>query len=128
MRNAKDKCILKGDFFSDGTDMRVTGVGIGTRVGTPSVFSKVSFWLDTDGDRTVDTMAGEATPPAIGNQIWIASLANGGVTIPADSKTYFEIHADMASSTVDNPAIVQVGMSNLEVEDPATGTSLGWCV
>jgi len=90
--------------------------------------SNYSLWVDTDGDRVVDTVleTGIATQS---DQITFAELAGGGYVLPKEQTVVFEVHGDVASS-LQTVATLQLrfdtgaSVTYLEAEKLTDGTSL----
>ncbi|MDD4287418.1 MAG: S-layer homology domain-containing protein [Candidatus Peribacteraceae bacterium] len=90
--------------------------------------SNYSLWVDTDGDRVVDTVleTGIATQS---DQITFAELAGGGYVLPKEQTIVFEVHGDVASSLQTTTTLqlrfdTGTSVTYLEAEKLADGTSL----
>ncbi|MDD5103712.1 MAG: hypothetical protein PHX93_04905, partial [Candidatus Peribacteraceae bacterium] len=87
-----------------------------------------SLWVDTDGDRVVDTVL-ETGVTTQSDQITFAQLAGGGYVLPKEQTVVFEVHGDVASS-LQTVTTLQLrfdtgsSVTYLEAEKLADGTSL----
>lgn len=60
-----------------------------------------TLWVDTDGNGVIDTTVQGGVNPA-GGRVKFDALANGGYVIPAGQSVFFEVHADVVPSPVNN--------------------------
>jgi len=85
-----------------------------------------ALWVDTDGDRTVDTILEDGVA-AQSTQVSFSDLAGGGYVIPAEQTVVFEVHGDVASS-LKSTTTLELGFDTdatyIEAEELDDGSSL----
>ena len=86
-----------------------------------------ALWVDTDGDREVDTILEDYASTHSGF-VFFSDLAQGGYVIPADDVVVFEVHADIASSLTSDNLQMQFATGStvtfIEAEELDDGSNL----
>ncbi len=89
-----------------------------------------TLWVDTDGDRAVDTKL-EAGKSQQSSLITFDRLLNGGYVIPKEQTVVFEVHADISASLVNNDLAIKFNVTTptttddyVAVEQAVNGSSL----
>lgn len=86
-----------------------------------------SLWVDTDGNRTVDTVL-ESGVTSQSSEVTFSDLAGGGYVLPKEQTVVFEVHTDIASSLSGDDLLLSFDTGStvtyIEAEKLADGTSL----
>ncbi|MDD4628738.1 MAG: hypothetical protein PHE68_05095, partial [Candidatus Peribacteraceae bacterium] len=117
--SAEDLLLTKGVFEA---------AGAATADNTLQNASNYALWVDTDGDRKVDTILEDGVASQ-SSQVSFTDLAGGGYVLPKEQTVVFEVHGDVASSLQTN-ATLQLRFATgstvtyIEAEKLADGSSL----
>ncbi len=75
-----------------------------------------TLWVDTDGDRAVDTKL-EAGKSQQSSLITFDRLLNGGYVIPKEQTVVFEVHADISASLASNDLALKFNVTTASSSD-----------
>lgn len=128
VENAKDINLLRFEAkASSAEDLLFTKAVFEADSGSLVNVNNYALWVDTDGDRVVDTVLenGVATQSS---QVTFSELAGGGYVLPKEQTVVFEVHGDVASSLTGNDLRLAFDTGStvtyIEAEKLADGTSL----
>jgi len=128
VENAKDINLFRFEAkASSAEDLLFTKAVFESDSGSLVNVNNYALWVDTDGDRVVDTVLenGVATQSS---QVTFAELAGGGYVLPKEQTIVFEVHGDVASSLTGNDLRIAFDTGStvtyVEAEKLADGTSL----
>ncbi|OIO54565.1 hypothetical protein AUJ46_02895 [Candidatus Peregrinibacteria bacterium CG1_02_54_53] len=131
VENAKDINLLRFEAkASSAEDLLLTKAVFEDSTGgtTDDNATNYALWVDTDGDRVVDTVL-ENGVSTQSDQITFSELAGGGYVLPKEQTVVFEVHGDVASS-LQTVTTLQLrfdtgsSVTYLESEKFSDGTSL----
>ncbi|MDO8468286.1 MAG: S-layer homology domain-containing protein [Candidatus Peribacter sp.] len=128
VENAKDINLFRFEAkASSAEDLLFTKAVFESDSGSLVNVNNYALWVDTDGDRVVDTVLenGVATQSS---QVTFAEMAGGGYVLPKEQTIVFEVHGDVASSLTGNDLRIAFDTGStvtyVEAEKLADGTSL----
>ncbi|ALM10480.1 MAG TPA: hypothetical protein DEB30_04710 [Candidatus Peribacter riflensis] len=128
VENAKDLNLFRFEAkASSAEDLLFTKAVFEADVGTLNDANNYSLWVDTDGDRVVDTVL-ETGVANQSSQVTFSELAGGGYVLPKEQTVVFEVHGDIASSITGTNLRISFDtgatVTYIESEKLADGTSL----
>ncbi len=86
-----------------------------------------TLWVDTDGDRVVDTKL-ESGKSVQSSQVTFDQLAGGGYIIPKEQTVVFEVHADISASLNGDDLALKfatgTSVTYIEAQEAHNGSSL----
>jgi len=126
VENQKDITLLRFQANANGEDLLITQAQVEAAQGDLRDVQNYTFWVDTDGDGTVDTILedGVATD---GSRVTFNDMAGGGYVLPEDESIVFEVHGDVASSISGGPIQLrfEIGLDGyIEMEKLRDGSNL----
>ncbi|MDD5041995.1 MAG: hypothetical protein PHI51_06305, partial [Candidatus Peribacteraceae bacterium] len=128
VENAKDINLFRFEAkASSAEDLLFTKAVFEADSGSLVNVNNYALWVDTDGDRVVDTVLenGVATQSS---QVTFSEMAGGGYVLPKEQTVVFEVHGDVASSLTGNDLQLSFDTGStvtyVEAEKLADGTSL----
>jgi len=95
--NQRNVNFLRFETRAENKDVLFTGAAFAAQNGSLLNASNYTLWVDSDGDRAVDTILQSGVASQSG-QVSFANLVNGGYVLPKDQTSVFEVHGDIASS------------------------------
>jgi len=134
VENSKDINLLRFEAKSSSAEDLLLTKGVFEAAGqlaaanTLQNASNYALWVDTDGDRKVDTILEDGVASQ-SDQVSFTDLAGGGYVLPKEQTVVFEVHGDVASSLQTTTSLqlrLATGSSvtYLEAEKLADGSSL----
>jgi len=128
VENAKDINLLRFEAkASSAEDLLLTKGVFEAQSGSLVNASNYALWVDTDGDRTVDTILEDGVASQ-SSQVSFTELAGGGYVLPQEQTVVFEVHGDVASSLTGDDLQLRfatgTSVTYLEAEKLADGSSL----
>jgi len=128
VENSKDVNLLRFEAkASSAEDLLLTKSVFEASSGSLLNASNYALWVDTDGDRAVDTILEDGVASQ-SSQVSFTELAGGGYVLPKEQTVVFEVHGDVASSLTgdDLKLTFDTGstVTYLEAEKLADGSSL----
>ncbi len=101
VKNQKDINLLRFEAHADNEVIVATSFRFNAAQGSLNNAQNYKLWADTDNNGSVDTVFHAAVSPVSG-LVTFDNIFGGGVVVPAMGSVIFEVHADVASSLVDN--------------------------
>ena len=96
--NQKDITLLRLEATaSEAEDILLIRMSLVAEQGSLLNCYNYSFWVDTDGNSSVDTILEDGVYSQL-DQIIFSDFAQGGYVIPSEDTVVFEVHADVAQS------------------------------
>ncbi|MDD5623806.1 MAG: S-layer homology domain-containing protein, partial [Candidatus Peribacteraceae bacterium] len=128
VENSKDINLLRFEAkASSAEDLLFTKAVFEASSGSLLNGNNYALWVDTDGDRAVDTILEDGVTSQ-SSQVSFTELAGGGYVLPKEQTVVFEVHSDVASSiTGDDLKLAFATGSSvtyIEAEKLADGSSL----
>ncbi|MDD4627997.1 MAG: hypothetical protein PHE68_01225, partial [Candidatus Peribacteraceae bacterium] len=124
--NQRNVNFLRFETRAQNADALFTKAVFIAQTGSPANASNYALWVDTNGDRAVDTILQSGVASQSG-QIYFTNITNGGYVIPKDQTVVFEVHGDVASSLTGNELRLgfATGVANyIEAESVSDGSAL----
>lgn len=132
VKNTKNVNLLRFEARAgEAKDVLITGAAFESASGSLLNGQNYALWVDTDGDSIVDTILedGVAAGAGVTGTVSFNDLAGGGYVVPAEETVLFEVHADIASSLVNNDLKIEFADTNaassrIEAEEVDNGSAL----
>jgi len=128
VENSKDINLLRFEAkASSAEDLLLTKTVFQAQSGSLVNASNYALWVDTDGDRKVDTVL-ESGVASQSSEVTFSDLAGGGYVLPKEQTIVFEVHGDVSSSLTGDDLLIRFdtgsSVTYIEAEKLADGTSL----
>ena len=102
--NQKDLAVEHFAVRADNQDILFTGATFMAQSGSLLNGQNYTLWVDSDDNVVVDKVL-QGGVSVVNGLVTFNALPNGGYLIPKNQTMYFEVHADIASSIVNPPAL-----------------------
>lgn len=127
VKNAKNVNLLRFEARAgEADDILTTRFVFDSASGSLLNGQNYTLWVDTDGDRVVDTKL-ESGKSSQGNQVTFDRLLNGGYIIQKEQTVVFEVHSDISASLTNNDLQLKFATSTTDyitAEQAVNGSSL----
>lgn len=127
VKSAKNVVLFRAEARAgEAEDILLTKMILDAQSGSLVSAQNYTLWVDTDGDRVVDTKLESGKSSDANSQISFNQLAGGGYLIPKEQTVVFEVHADIASSPVGDDIALKFATSTtyIDAQEAHNGSSL----
>lgn len=130
VKNAKNVTLFRAEARAgEAENILLTKMIFNSQSGSLQNAQNYTLWVDTDGDRVVDTKL-ESGKSAQGTPATVTfdQLAGGGYIIPKEQTIVFEVHADISASLTDADLALKFNTGSsvtyIEAQEAHNGSSL----